>query len=69
MEGGRARKCNDQDSRYCRGHPCYPAGCSEGININITLLFAQDVYVKVAEAYIAGLEQFAQERRRRGPDG
>jgi len=32
---------------------------SEGININITLLFAQDVYVKVAEAYIAGLEQFA----------
>ena len=27
--------------------------------MNVTLLFAQDVYVKVAEAYIAGLEQFA----------
>jgi len=29
---------------------------SEGLNINITLLFAQDAYVKVAEAYIDGLE-------------
>jgi transaldolase / glucose-6-phosphate isomerase len=27
-----------------------------GININVTLLFAQDVYEKVAEAYLAGLE-------------
>jgi transaldolase len=32
---------------------------SEGININVTLLFAFDVYVRVAEAYIAGLETFA----------
>jgi transaldolase / glucose-6-phosphate isomerase len=31
-----------------------------GININVTLLFAQDVYEKVAEAYIAGLEAFVQ---------
>ena len=29
---------------------------SEGININITLLFAQEAYIKVAEAYIEGLE-------------
>lgn len=29
---------------------------SEGLNINITLLFAQDAYKKVAEAYIDGLE-------------
>lgn len=29
---------------------------SEGINVNVTLLFAKDVYVQVAEAYIAGLE-------------
>jgi transaldolase/glucose-6-phosphate isomerase len=29
---------------------------SEGININITLLFAQDAYIKVAEAYTDGLE-------------
>jgi len=31
----------------------------EGININVTLLFAQEVYEKVAEAHIAGLEDLA----------
>jgi transaldolase / glucose-6-phosphate isomerase len=41
------------------GLPAIQQALSEGININITLLFAQDVYVKVAEAYIAGLEQYA----------
>ena len=41
------------------GLPAIQQAISEGININITLLFAQEVYVKVAEAYIAGLEQFA----------
>ena len=41
------------------GLPAIQQALSEGININITLLFAQDVYVKVAEAYITGLEQFA----------
>src|SRR4030088_1222434 len=41
------------------GLPAIRQMLSEGININVTLLFAQDVYVKVAEAYIAGLEQFA----------
>ena len=40
------------------GIPAIQQALSEGININVTLLFAQDVYVKVAEAYIAGLEQF-----------
>ncbi len=32
---------------------------SEGINVNVTLLFAQEVYEQVAEAYMAGLEKFA----------
>jgi transaldolase/glucose-6-phosphate isomerase len=32
---------------------------SEGINVNVTLLFSQTVYEQVAEAYIAGLEGFA----------
>jgi transaldolase/glucose-6-phosphate isomerase len=41
------------------GLPAIQQALSEGININVTLLFAQDVYVKVAEAYITGLEQFA----------
>ena len=29
------------------------------MNINVTLLFAQEVYEQVAEAYIAGLEKYA----------
>jgi transaldolase/glucose-6-phosphate isomerase len=41
------------------GIPAFQQAISEGINVNVTLLFAQDVYVKVAEAYIAGLEQYA----------
>jgi transaldolase/glucose-6-phosphate isomerase len=40
------------------GIPAFQQVISEGINVNVTLLFAVDVYVKVAEAYIAGLEQF-----------
>jgi transaldolase/glucose-6-phosphate isomerase len=38
------------------GLPAIRQAIGEGININVTLLFAQDVYEKVAEAYIAGLE-------------
>ncbi len=34
---------------------------SEGININVTLLFSQEAYQKVAEAYVAGLEKRAVE--------
>ncbi len=41
------------------GIPAFQQLISEGININVTLLFAQEVYEEVAEAYIAGLEQFA----------
>jgi transaldolase/glucose-6-phosphate isomerase len=41
------------------GIPAFQQLISEGININVTLLFAQEVYEKVAAAYIAGLEQLA----------
>jgi transaldolase/glucose-6-phosphate isomerase len=41
------------------GLPAIRQAIGEGININITLLFAQDVYEKVAEAYVAGLEDLA----------
>jgi len=41
------------------GLPAIRQLISEGINVNVTLLFAQEVYEKVAEAYIAGLEQLA----------
>jgi len=43
------------------GVPAFQALISEGININVTLLFAQSAYEKVAEAYIAGLEKRAAE--------
>jgi len=43
--------------------PATPAGVpaiqtliSEGVNVNVTLLFARDVYETVAQAFIAGLE-------------
>jgi transaldolase/glucose-6-phosphate isomerase len=46
--------------------PATPAGVpaiqqliAEGINVNVTLLFAQAAYEQVANAYIAGLEAFA----------
>jgi transaldolase/glucose-6-phosphate isomerase len=41
------------------GIPAFEQLISEGININVTLLFSQDVYQRVAEAYIGGLEKFA----------
>jgi transaldolase len=41
------------------GIPAFQQLISEGININVTLLFAQEVYEHVAEAYIAGVEQLA----------
>ena len=41
------------------GLPAIRQLVGEGLNINITLLFAQDVYEKVAEAYIAGLDDLA----------
>jgi transaldolase / glucose-6-phosphate isomerase len=41
------------------GVPAIRQLISEGININITLLFSQEAHVRVAEAYIEGLEAFA----------
>src|SRR3954453_20644590 len=40
------------------GLPAIRTLIGEGINVNITLLFSQKVYADVAEAYIAGLEDF-----------
>ena len=41
------------------GIPAFQQLISEGINVNVTLLFSQEVYERVAAAYIAGLEQLA----------
>ncbi len=40
------------------GLPAIEQLVGEGININVTLLFSQQVYEQVANAYIAGLEAF-----------
>src|SRR3954471_720110 len=41
------------------GLPAIRTLIGEGINVNVTLLFSQQVYAEVAEAYISGLEAFA----------
>jgi len=41
------------------GIPAIRQAISEGININVTLLFAQEVYEQIAETYITGLEALA----------
>jgi transaldolase/glucose-6-phosphate isomerase len=40
------------------GIPAIQQLISEGINVNVTLLFAQEMYEKVALAYIAGLKKY-----------
>jgi transaldolase/glucose-6-phosphate isomerase len=42
------------------GIPAIEQLISEGININVTLLFAQDVYERVAEAYLKGIERYVE---------
>jgi transaldolase / glucose-6-phosphate isomerase len=41
------------------GLPAFRQLISEGINVNVTLLFAREVYQHVSEAYMYGLEDFA----------
>src|SRR5437588_419274 len=41
------------------GLPAIQAMIAEGANINVTLIFAVERYVKVVEAYLAGLEEFS----------
>src|ERR1700687_2779282 len=40
------------------GIPAFRQLISEGINVNVTLLFSEAVYEQVAQAYIDGLEEF-----------
>jgi transaldolase/glucose-6-phosphate isomerase len=40
------------------GLPAIRQMIGEGVNVNVTLLFSQQVYAEVVEAYIAGLEAF-----------
>lgn len=46
------------------GLPAIQAMIAEGANINVTLIFAVERYVKVVEAFLAGLEEF----RKKGGD-
>ena len=43
------------------GLPAIRQMISEGVNVNITLIFAQSVYEQVVEAYLSGLEDRAKE--------
>ena len=45
------------------GVPAIRALLGEGININITLLFARSAYAQVVEAFLSGLETLAQKGR------
>src|ERR1035438_9723134 len=64
-EGRRLRKAVGRENVMIKvpgtpeGLPAIRQLIGEGININVTLLFAQEVYEKVTEAYIAGLEDLA----------
>src|SRR6516165_1071047 len=42
-----------------QGIPAVHELIAEGINVNVTLLFAQEAYERVVDAYIAGLERHA----------
>lgn len=44
------------------GFPAIKALISEGINVNVTLIFSQSQYKKAAEAYISGLEKLSETR-------
>jgi transaldolase len=44
-----------------KGLPAFETAISEGINVNVTLLFSVDSYVETAWAYIRGLEKRAAE--------
>jgi transaldolase/glucose-6-phosphate isomerase len=61
-EGRRLWKAIDRPNAMIKipatreGIPAIQALISEGINVNVTLLFAQEVYESVADAYLAGLE-------------
>jgi len=43
------------------GIPAVATLIGEGINVNVTLLFGQKTYARVAEAYMAGLETYARD--------
>ena len=54
---GRSAERDDQGSRHRRGREGRSAARSpNGVNVNITLLFAIDAYERVIDAYMAGLE-------------
>ena len=63
---GRRRQAQSdgEGARHRAGVPAVRELTSSGVNVNITLLFAIDMYKAVAEAFIAGLE----ERVARGED-
>ena len=64
MEHGRPSQSAGEDPLNTCWHSCYSPGLDEGININITLIFAIENYRQVVEAYLRALE----ERSAKGQD-
>ena len=54
---GRPAERDDQDPGHRRGLPAIEEALYEGININVTLLFAVAAYERVMEAFIRALER------------
>lgn len=48
------------------GLPAITTLIGEGINVNVTLIFAVEMYERVIEAYLAGLERFRETARHTG---
>ena len=57
MENGRSPNVMIKVPGTAEGIPAFEQLISEGININVTLLFSQEVYQKVAKPTSRGLEQ------------
>lgn len=66
VEARRLWKALDRDNVMIKvpatpeGIPAIEQLTSEGLNINVTLLFARDVYERVVEAYIRGIERLGE---------
>ena len=63
MEDGGPRNVMIKVPGTPEGIPAIRQLISEGINVNVTLLFAQEMYEEVAAAFVDGVEKSRRRRR------
>lgn len=63
MDADRSSEPDGEDPGTKQGIAAIAAAISEGVNVNVTLLFAQEMYERVVEAYLSGLEILARSSR------